>query len=100
MDKLDLFKELDRLALSNGLGAEDIRLYLLLLANCRGLRKGQIEYAIIKTALGREFSLDRLKKSCQRLFVNNLVEVTSGFPDKIYKNDFTLSYLLLPTRDS
>ncbi len=99
MDKFDLFKELDRLALRNDLGADDIRLYLILLANCRGSRKGQIEYAVIKTAIGEEFSLDKLKKSCQRLFVKNLVEVTSGVPDKIFKN-FTLSYLLLPTGDS
>ncbi len=100
MDELDLFKELDKLALASGLAADDIRLYLLLLANCRGSSRGQIEYAIIKTAFGQELSPDRLKTSCQRLFESNLVKVTSGFPDNIFKNNFSLTYLLLPARDS
>ncbi len=64
MDALEQFKELERLAAGNNLDADEIRLYLLLLANCRGSRSGQIAYITIKNAIGREFSPARLEEAC------------------------------------
>ncbi|HTP65487.1 MAG TPA: hypothetical protein VMJ66_08860 [Geobacteraceae bacterium] len=100
MDKLDLVKELDRLAAGNDLEANEIRLYLLLLANCRGTRNGQIESATIKSAIGREFSPGRLKKACQRLAASNLLAITSNFPDNLPEENFVLSYQILLTGES
>ena len=88
----DQLKELDRLAAGNSLNADEIRLYLLLLANCRGSSNGQIEYATIKSAIGRGFSLAKLKKACQRLYMGKLVVVTSPFPKSSSEEIFILSY--------
>jgi hypothetical protein len=100
MDALDQFKELERLAAGNSLGADEIRLYLLLLANCRGSRKGQIAYTTIKSAIGGAFSPVKLKKACQRLFIDKLIVVTSPFPESINEKNFILSYLIPPTGES
>ena len=100
MDKLDLVKELDRLAAINGLDADEIRLYLLLLANCRGSRAGQIEYATIKSAIGWELSPGKLKKACQRLVMSNLVAVTPPLHEYMIDDNFVLSYRILPTGES
>ena len=97
MDALDQFNELERLAAGKNLDADEIRLYLLLLANCRGSRNGQITYTTIKSAIGREFSPTKLEKACQRLLMGNLVLVTSPFPESISEENFILSYLIPPT---
>ncbi len=97
MDKLDLLRELDRLVVANDLDADEIRLYLLLLANCRGLRNGQIEYATIKSAIGGDFSVAKVQKACQHLFASNLIAVTSVIPDNPHENNLIFSYLILPT---
>ncbi|HEX9022438.1 MAG TPA: hypothetical protein VF799_01225 [Geobacteraceae bacterium] len=99
MDKIDLFRELERLAAGNDLDAVEIRLYLLFLANCRKSRKGQIEFATIKNAIGDQFSRDKLQKALQRLFASNLAAVTSVFPDDTSEKNFVVSYLILPTRE-
>jgi len=100
MDAFDQFKALERLAAGNNLDADEIRLYLLLLANCRGSRNGQIAYATIKSAIGKEFSPAKLKKACQRLLERKLIVVTSPFPESINEKNFILSYLIPPTGQS
>jgi hypothetical protein len=100
MDPLNQFKELERLAAGNNLDADEIRLYLLLLANCRGSRKGQIAYTTIKSAIGGGFSPAKLKKACQRLLTGKLIVVTSPFPDCINEENLILSYLIPPTGES
>jgi hypothetical protein len=97
MDTIDQIMELERLAAGNNLDADEIRLYLLLVANCRGSRKGQIAYTTIKSAIATEFSPAKLKKACQRLLMGNLIVVTSPFPEIINEDNFTLSYLIPPT---
>lgn len=97
MDTLDQFKALEKLAAGKNLDADEIRLYLLLLANCRGSRNGQIAYTTIKSAIGRGFSPAKLKKACQRLLKGNLVVVTSPFPERINEETFILFYLIPPT---
>jgi hypothetical protein len=100
MDALNQFKALERLAAGNNLDADEIRLYLLLLANCRGSRNGQIAYATIKSAIGKEFSPRKLKIACQRLIISKLFVVTSLFPENIDEENFILSYLIPPTGES
>ncbi len=99
MDKVDLFRELERLSAGNDLDAIEIRLYLLLLSNCRRSRRGRIEVATVKSAIGDQFSRDRLEKACQRLFASNLVTITSIFPEDFSDDNFVISYLILPTRE-
>ncbi len=100
MDKFDLFRELGRFAAENDLNADETRLYLLLLANCRGVRRGRIEYVTIKSAIGGDFSPLRLQKACQHLFARNLIALTSVLPDDLDDKNFILSYLILPTGES
>ncbi len=97
MAKLDLLKELGRLATENSLDADQIRLYLLLLANCRESRTGQIEYTTIRSAIGREFTPEKLKKACQQLSIGKMIAVTSLIPDSTDNEDFLLSYTVLET---
>jgi hypothetical protein len=42
MDKLRILKEFEKLALGDTLEIDEIRLYLLLLAYCRGANSGEI----------------------------------------------------------
>jgi hypothetical protein len=100
MDALNQFKALERLAAGNNLDADELRLYLLLLANCRGSRNGQIAYTTIKSAIDSELSPGKLKKACQRLLMGNLVVVTSPFPERINEENFILSYLIPLTGES
>jgi hypothetical protein len=100
MDKLELLKELEKLVAGKGLDADEIRLCLLLLTNCGGSRNGEIEYGTVKSAIGREFSLEKLKKSCRRLFIYNLIAVTSPFPDGMNEENFIITYMILPAREN
>ena len=100
MDKLELLQELEKLAAGNGLNADEIRLCLLLLTNCGGSRNGKIAYSTVKSAIGREFSPEKLKESCQRLFMHRLIAVTSPFPEGIKEENFTISYMVFPAREN
>jgi hypothetical protein len=42
MDRLEQLKKLEKLAIVKGLDSDEIRLFLLLLANCSGLQKVEI----------------------------------------------------------
>jgi hypothetical protein len=100
MDKLELLRELGKLVAGNDLDADEIRLCLLLLTNCGGSRNGEIEYGTIKSAIGQEFSLEKLKKSCRRLFMYNLIAVTSPFPEGIKEENFIIFYKVFPAREN
>lgn len=100
MDTLNHFKELEKLAAGNNLDADEIRLYLLLLANCKGSRNGQIKYYTIKSAMGGDFSPAKLKKSCQRLFADKLLVVAHPFPEIMNEETFILSYSIPPAGES
>jgi len=100
VERLDLLKELEKLANGNSLNADEIRLYLLLLANCRGSLDGRIEYNTIKNAIGREFTPGKLKKACQQLLMDKFIAVTSILPDGINEENFILSYTIFPTGEN
>jgi hypothetical protein len=98
MDRLDLLKELEKLVILRRLDTDEIRLYLLLLANCSGSRDGEIEYMSIKSAFGGVFSRSKLEKACRRLFNYKLITLTSIIPIGKSEVDFTLSYIISPAR--
>jgi hypothetical protein len=93
MDRRELLTELEKLISRNDLGTDDITLYILLLTNCIGSRTGKIGFKTIKNAIGAEFSIAKLHKSCQRLVDRNLITVTSS-PDRSIEEDFTLCYTI------
>jgi len=80
VDKLHLLKEFERLARKEGLESDEIRLYLLLLANCDITLHGELGFDTIKGALGKRFSPTRLNRACRRLSVHGLIEVVPPFP--------------------
>lgn len=98
MDRLDLLKELDKLAIVKSLDNDEIRLFLLLLANCSGSQKDDIEYLTIKRAIGREFTRSRLESACQRLFHCKLITEATIKPVGASEEDYTLSYMIAQPR--
>ena len=92
MDKLRILKEFEKLALKESLETDEVRLYLLLLANCGARRRGGIEYNTIRGALGKGFSPARLKRACRRLSAHGLIEVVSPPMDGVAGNDFSMVY--------
>ena len=95
MDKLRILKKFERLALKKTLEADEIRLYLLLLANCDLTGNGKIEYRAIKDALGKKFFSTKLNRACRRLSDHGLIEVITPSFDEISEEDFPLEYRIL-----
>ncbi len=96
MDKLHLLKEFERLARKEGLESDEIRLYLLLLANCGATSQGEISYSTITGALGKGFPPPRLKRTCRRLSDHGLIEVISPLLDEMTAEDITVAYVIVP----
>ncbi len=99
MDKLGFLKDIERLAVENCLDADEVRLYLLLLANCRGSQQCEITYSVIKSAIGSDFTNEKLKKACQQLVTEKMIHIDSLIPDYFTREEFVLSYTILETRD-
>jgi len=95
VDKLRILKEFERLALKKALETDEIRLYLLLLANCDITGNGKIECRAIKDALGKRFLPNRLNRTCRQLSVHGLIEVITPSFDEISEEDFPLEYRIL-----
>jgi len=93
MDRLELLSELEKLISINDLGTDDIRLYILLLTNCNGSRKGIIDFRTIRNAIGMEISVANLHESCQRLIDRNLITITYS-SDLSNKEDFIICYTI------
>jgi hypothetical protein len=96
MNKMELLRELEKLVNGKCLEADEIRLYLLLLTNCGGSRKGEIKFSTIKNAIGTDFPWEKLKNACQRLFTNKLIVVTSLLPEGENEENIILTYMILP----
>lgn len=96
MDKLLILKAFEKMAFHKPLGADGIRLYLLLLADCDIQMRGRIEYRTIKDALGKEFTAARLKQLCRRLSGQNFIEVVLPLQDEKNAGNFTMEYRLVP----
>ncbi len=98
MDKLRILKEFEKLALGDTLEADEIRLYLLLLACCREANRGEIAYGAVKDALGEGLSPAGFRQALLRLSANRLIEVVSPPLDRL-DDDFTLGYRIFPNMD-
>jgi hypothetical protein len=96
MDRLELLKGLEKLVIEKGLESYEIRLYLLLLANCSWTGNGEIDHMTIKIALGGEFSRSYVEKVCQRLFSCKLITFSAIISVGPSEEDFTLSYMISP----
>jgi hypothetical protein len=97
VDKLRILKEFEKMALGDTLEIDDIRLYLLFLAYCRGTNNnGAIAYRTVKDALGDGFSPSKFKHALLRLSMKNLVELVSPQPDRVILDDFIVVYRIFP----
>ena len=100
MDRQELLAELEQLGSADNLDSDEIRLYILLLANCVGTRNGEIGYGTIKSAFGKEFSLGKLNNACLRLSNCKLIKVISASPVEASEDDFTLTYIIPPAKSN
>lgn len=94
MDKLHILKDFEKLATRESLGLDDVRLYLLLLANCGSQRRGKIAGKIIEDALGWESSSVKLQRVCHHLSELGLIALVSPLPDDASTSDFTVAYTI------
>ena len=92
MNRLRILKEFENLARRESLDTDEIRLFLLLLANCRAPKHGEIEYSTVKSALGKQFSFAKLQRVCRRLSMHGLIEVILFPLDGLNGKDIVIAY--------
>ncbi|MDO8446091.1 MAG: hypothetical protein Q7T53_08335 [Deltaproteobacteria bacterium] len=80
----------------DNLNTDEIRLYLILLANSRDNGDGKMLLRIINGVLGEGFSMDRLKAACRKLSEYGLIEVPASSLEQINDNDSKLVYKIFP----
>lgn len=95
MDRLGVLKAFEKLVEGGALDTDEIRLYLLLLANCGHTKTGAISYRTIRDALGEGYSLARLKRSCHHLGKHGLIENLPPFLGESSTEDSILTYRIL-----
>jgi len=98
MDKLRILREIEQAILAH-LGADGIRLYLLLLANSREAGDGKIGYGTIRNALGADLHASRVMDACRELQDQGLIEIISTLPDNLTEHDFALVYRIVSVRE-
>lgn len=94
VDKLSVLKKFEEVAGRAGLGIDEVRLYLLILASSGNAWTDVIAYRTIRDALGEEYSLAMLRRACHLLSKNGLVEVVC-FPTEEIAEDSILTYRIL-----
>lgn len=98
MNKLRLLNELWDKAVMDTLTPSEIRLYLLLLANNGEREESEINFSVIKSALGEKFTIKMLTSVCDRLAVCGLLKISSLPPERPKNDDFTLTYKILSAK--
>ena len=93
MDRLGLVGNLGELASKEGLEPDEIRLYLLLLANCRESGQGKASYRQLGIVFGQFRFGDRIRRAINRLSGLGLVQCAS-LPECMGGEEFVLSYLI------
>lgn len=90
MEKLRLLRSVEQANLQH-LEADELRMYLLLLATSRENGEGIISYKSIRKALGKYFPADRMLTVCRNLRQQGLIE--GDFPplDELAELDFVLN---------
>jgi hypothetical protein len=97
VDKHAVLKQFEKLAGKVSLNTGEIRLYLLLLANCRDTGDGEIEYITIKDALGdNRYMTGELPQICRHLEEHGVIEVLSTSLEEIIADNSILTYRIPP----
>lgn len=96
MDKLGMLRRIDRTEIYEQLEPDEIRLYILLLANSKGRKDEEIDVKTVMNAFGKAFSVDRLKTICQKLSKRGLIEAFLDSKEKAKTGYFVLTYRILP----
>lgn len=97
MDKLRILRNVEQASLQH-LGADEIRMYLLLLATSRENGEGIISYKSIRKAFGTYFHADRMLNVCRNLRKRGLIEAKFPPLDELAEQDFALNYRIVPAR--
>ncbi|MFA5516617.1 MAG: hypothetical protein WDA20_10060 [Desulfuromonadales bacterium] len=100
MNKSRFLQELQKITDEKSLEADAVRLYLLLLANCRGTGCGKVSRSMISSALGGNFSFVALKAACHSLRENGLLESFRFQSEEEIDHSFTMTYRLLTVTDA
>lgn len=96
MDKLSILQSVKRCKIMDNLNTDEIRLYLILLANSRENGDGKILFRVINGVLGEGFSRDRLNAACRKLAEYGLIEAPASSLEQINDNDSKLVYKIFP----
>lgn len=98
MDKLSILQSVKRSKIMDNLNTNEIRLYLILLANSRENGDGKILLRVINGVLGEGFPIDRLKAACCKLSKYGLIDVSASSLEQIKDNDSKLVYKIFPVK--
>jgi len=96
MDKLSILQSVKRCKVMDNLNTDEIRLYLILLANSGENGDGKILLRVVSGVLGEGFSIDRLKAACCKLAECGLINVPSSSLEQIKDDDSKLVYKIFP----
>ncbi|MFZ3209500.1 MAG: hypothetical protein WA140_11830 [Geobacteraceae bacterium] len=97
MDKHAILKQFEKMAEKVFLDTDEIRLYILLLANSLDTGDGEIEYITIKAAFGdNRYSMGELPQVCRRLEEHGVIEILSTPLEEITADNSILTYRILP----
>lgn len=91
MDRLCLARNLGEVASREGLAPVEIRLYLLLLANCGDSGQGTASYRQLAIVFGQLRFGGRIRRAVNRLAGLGLVQCAS-LPECMGEEEFVLSY--------
>lgn len=98
MDKLRTLQSVEMNKIMDGLGADEARIYLILLANSRENGDGKILLRVVNGVIGEGFSMDRLKAICRKLAECGLIEVHAPSLEQVKGGNSKLAYRIPPEK--
>jgi len=98
MDKLRILQSVKRTKIMDNLDTDEIRLYLILLANSGENGDGKILLRTIDGVFGDGFSRDRLDAASRKLVECGMIEVLPLSLEKIKGNNPKLLYKIFPVK--
>lgn len=96
MDKVRILQSVKSCKIMDNLNTDEIRLYLILLANSGQNGDGKILSRVVNGVLGEGFSMDRLKAACCKLSEFGLIEVHPSALEQLNDDDSKLVYKIFP----
>ena len=95
MNRLRMLKKFEQLAHRESLGSDEVRVYLLLLANCRAQTRGELDYATVRNTVGKEFSLAKFKRAYRVLSMHGVIEVLPSPIHSVHVKYIGIAYRIL-----